>query len=542
MVVISYHLGDAFGNASATTRQGFYGVSGTPTVKLDGSFGVVGGIHYGTMYPVYRDYYETRRGVPTDLEIELRGDYDSTGRQGSVDVIVRNAGGSAVGGQLQVAVVEYIAYPWQGLDSLYTVERAMLPSAAGEAITVPAGDSVILARDYTIDPGWVAGNCHLVAFVQNNSTKEIYQGGWTAVQPRPRPAYYAAVPGTRAEPGVTLDLDVALLNAGSADAAGVTAELSTADPYLTVITGSASFGNIARAATGWSGAPCEVEIAPGCPDPHLATLDLDVSSANGPDVRTSFPLLVTTEIGLVDDMERGDRGWTHSGTRDGWHQTTHRSSSASHSWYSGTEGSWQYTNENDARLVTPFFTLDAPATVGYQHYYRTEADYDYCLVEANNGSEFWRPVASYTGIGGGWVAAEHDLAGLAGQTVQVRFRFLSDYNVTEEGWYIDDFRAGTTTGVSEDPGGRLALDIAGANPVRDRARLRYALPAGCAGTARVYDAGGRLVRRLASGIVGTGTLTWDLADAGGSKVGNGTYFLRLSAPGISATGSVAVLR
>ena len=62
--------------------------------------------------------------------------------------------------------------------------------------------------------------------------------------------------------------------------------------------------------------------------------------------------------------------------------------------------------------------------------------------------------------------------------------------------------------------------------------------------AEVYDAAGRLVRRLADGgcEAGVHPLGWDLRDAAGGRVSSGTYFLRVRADGRPLLGSVTVRR
>jgi hypothetical protein len=543
VAVISYHSGDAYNNASATQRFSYYGIGGTPYVQLDGNFQVVGGIHTGTMYPVYRDYFDTRKSVASPLTMDMSTTYDSTSRQGHLTVIMRNPGSSPVSGQLQVALTENHHYfVWQGMDSLHHVERAMLPDANGEAVSIPAGDSLVKTRDFTLDPGWVARNCNLIAFVQNNSTKEIYQGARTAVQARPDMkylGYQVAFP----RPGQTENLVIGLANRGMAGASGVSATLSSTDSFVTVNTANASFPDVARGGSGFSLAPYQIQVGSSCPDPHLATLNLAISDNSGQLSNTSFPVNITATPGFSDEMETGINGWTHSGIGDQWHQTTHRSQSSSHSWYCGTEGGWQYTNENDASLITPYFTLGSITQVGFYHYDTTELGFDYGMAEINNGSEFWSQLASFTGSSHGWQQALYDVPDYGGQTVRVRFRFMSDYNVTAEGWYIDDFYGGPMMAVAEKPANPtevLKLDVR--TPVSSAAQIRYEIPLGVTGSVTVYDASGRLVKTLANDFRGTGTATWNLKDAQGGAAKNGCYFVHLNAGNNQAMSKLVVTR
>lgn len=544
VAVIAYHSSssDPFYTSTAATRMSYYGVSGYPTMRLDGGYSVVGGLHTGTMYPTYRGYFDIRKAEPSQLTIDLDVAYDSVARTGLLTIVVRNTGGSPVTAQLQTALIEsHIYYPWQGMDSLQDVERTMLPNASGEAITVPAGDTVIRTRNFSISSGWVAKNCEFVVFCQNNSTKNIHQGAMAAVMPKPAlkfVGYRQVLP----VPGGTHDLTVGLRNIGTAMAAGASAVLSTTDPYVTVSGASASFGPIAVGEDGYSSTPFVIQVASGCPDPHLATMRLIVTSTDAGVDTTTFPLNIASNTGFLDYMEYGDNGWTHGGIRDYWHLSTYRSSSPTHSWYCGTDANHQYTNENDARLMTPCFTVGESTRLTFRHYYDTESGYDFCLLELNNGSPFWRPLGMWEGSSGGWRQEQFDLAGFRGQTVQLRFRFISDNSVTGEGWYIDDFWCSPLTGVREGPALPALRIRTGRNPVRDAAELSYSLPAGSFGSATVYDAGGRLVRNLGGRLAASGFVLWDLTDNTGQHVRNGTYFVRLVSDRAVETATVTVVR
>ena len=545
MAVIAYHTsGDAYNNASATTRISYYGNEGTPDVRLDGDTDELGGIHTGTMYPVYRAYFDKRKAASSPLTVDLSTTYDSSTRAGHATIVIRNPGSSSVSGQLQVAVTEsHIYFVWQNMDSLHNVERAMLPNASGQAISVPAGDSLTDTLDFTLDPSWVARNCNLIAFVQNNSTKEIYQGARAAIVPRPQMSY-AGYQSVLPRPGDSLvSLTIGLANRGLGTGAGLSATLSTSDSFVAVTTASAAFPDIPRAGNGYSLTPYQIRVSDSCPDPHLATLNLAISDSTGQLVNTSFPLNITVNPGFADGMENGANGWTHSGTNDQWHQTTHRCESPTHSWYCGTEGSWQYTNEDDASLVSPYFTLDSLSEVGFAHWYSTELNCDYGIAEINNGSQFWAQLGSFTGTSNGWRDTMFQVPDYAGQTVRVRFRFLSDYSNTAEGWYIDDFSAGGLTGVADrpaDPVGLLKLTVR--NPVNTAAQIHYEIPLGKTGSIAVYDASGRLVRTVASQVRGAGTATWDLNCARGGSARNGCYFIHLNAGSSQAMSKLVVSR
>ena len=513
-------------------------MSGTPTVKLGGAHTVVGGFHNGTMYPTYRDTFERYKTLTSDFEIEPTVTYDSATRQGTVDVKVRNTSGSSAGGLLHVVLVEsHKYYLWQGLDSLHHLERAMYPDA-GETVTIPANDSLTRTRNFTLDASWVPQNCHFVVFIQNTSNRQILQGAKAAVRPTPELKFAGIQPDGLTRPNTSVSFPLSLSNRGTSDVSGGTATVSTTDPYLLVTGPSSTFGPIPVGGVVASNSQYALNILPGCPDPYMAWLFVDFT---GTDYETtdSFPMVITATPGFADQMEGGVNGWTHSGYADQWHQTTHRSNSSSHSWYCGTEGTWQYTNDNDAVLVTPYFSVGEPFMTFYQ-YYRTEAGYDYCMVEVNNGSDFWAQLASYNGNGASWQLVSRPLTGLQFQTVRLRFRFISDGSVVDEGWYVDDLYAGLLSGIAapeSQPTERLSL-ASGQNPVRDVAELRYQIPPGAKASVAIYDVAGSRVAEY-GGLSATGRLNWNLTDASGAQVRNGTFFARLAA--LSGSSSVRIV-
>jgi len=542
VVPIAYHAStsDPYYTAEAAARMSYYGITGYPTVVLDGSYKLVGGLHTGTMYLSYLDYFRTRMGVSSPLTIALSTAYDTTARTGTLTIKMHNTSGSSVSGQLHTVLTEsHIYYPWQGMDSLHYVERAMLPNSSGEAVTIPAGDSLTKTRDFTVNASWVARHCDFVVFVQNNSSKEMYQGARIAVINVPELIYYGYQSASPV-PNSDADLTIGLRNMGTGEAQNVSATLSTSDPYITVTTANAGFANIAAAGIGYSSTPFQIHVDGSCPSPHLATMNLQVTATGAPTADLNFPLNVATAYGFADNMEHGIGQWTHSGIRDNWHQTHYTYQSESTSWYCGVEANHQYTNENDSRFMTPFFTIGNDTMLSFWVYYELGSDDG--LLEISNGSEFWWPLMRYFGSGGGWYQEVMSLGEYRGQTVQLRYRFISDYSGTAEGWYIDDVEAGAKLGVSE---GRALVGwrvAPAAGPVRGLARVNYQVPVGVTGSLSVYDVNGRLVQRLGRNLAGSGCASWNLADASGRVVRAGTYFVRLASNGGGAVSKLVVAR
>ncbi|MCC6653357.1 MAG: hypothetical protein IT348_19555 [Candidatus Eisenbacteria bacterium] len=84
---------------------------------------------------------------------------------------------------------------------------------------------------------------------------------------------------------------------------------------------------------------------------------------------------------------------------------------------------------------------------------------------------------------------------------------------------------------------RAFLELAGANPARGPAALRFGLSSAGRVSLALYDAGGRRVRTLVSGSLEAGehAIRWDGRDDGGRPVAAGLYFAKLESPGFAAT-------
>ncbi len=499
-------------------------MSGTPTVKLDGNQQIVGGMQTGNMYMAYRSYFDSHKELPSPLQIDLACTYDSAGRSGHLNIKLKNTTSTTVEGRLQVALCEnHIYQRWGNLDSLQHVERAMLPSAAGESVSIGGNDSLSKSRDFSVDAAWVARNCELVVFVQNQTTKAIAQGAHVGVYQIPQ-LEYSGYSSAYPAPGGTANLTVALRNIGAGDAASVSGTLSTSDPYVTVTTPNADFGSVAIARDVSSQTPFAIRVDSACPDDHLATMNLAVTGAGGYSTSLDFPLYITSHRGFSDDMERGVGGWTHSGAADNWHRTTHRSLSPTTSWYCGLENTWQYANQVDARLVSPYFTAGDSANLTFDQWYSVNPG-DNCVLQVNNGSRFWPLLDYFSGANGDWEATNYLLKEWAGQTIRLGFRLVSNYSAVSEGWYVDDVLCQPyVPGVAENRTGRQVVSarLTVKSPAYRAAAIAYAVPAGRSARLAAFDVNGRLVAEIASHLTGTGQARWDLAG-----VDAGAYFVRL---------------
>jgi hypothetical protein len=268
--------------------------------------------------------------------------------------------------------------------------------------------------------------------------------------------------------GETVDLSVTLENLGLA-AADISGELSSDDPYVVIDASTAEYGDIPSGEEQTSLTTYQVYAAENCPDPYIATLALDIHTAEGTySTREFFYLGIGDVTGFSDDMESGVGGWTHRvitpGYSDQWHQSTERAHSGATSWKFGSVGVGLYADDSDGGLMTPPFMLGRSSKLSFWHWMDAEVEtqttawdgsvvmlsvdnadwirisplggYPYTITP-NPASPFDPGMPCFSGSHD-WEQVRFDLSDYDG-VVQVMFRFGSDSYVTGEGWHVDDF-------------------------------------------------------------------------------------------------------
>jgi putative hemolysin len=94
--------------------------------------------------------------------------------------------------------------------------------------------------------------------------------------------------------GETIELYVDLYNQGADTATGVSATISTSDPYVTWPHNTDStYPDIPAEGTGTNSNDYDFEVAPGTPDGHVIHFDLEITAANGGPWTDSFDVPVT---------------------------------------------------------------------------------------------------------------------------------------------------------------------------------------------------------------------------------------------------------
>lgn len=166
------------------------------------------------------------------------------------------------------------------------------------------------------------------------------------------------------------------------------------------------------------------------------------------------------------------------------------------------------------------------------------------------GYKIYRSAASggpYDSIGVSAVNAYTDNSAPAGATyyyvIKARYQIGSK---TAESMYSPE--AACYVGVSGGPSSRLPVSYQLAqcrpNPVAGPAEIRFALPSPGHVRLGVYDASGRLVRRLADRQYPAGyhQVRWNGRTESGARAAAGVYFLRLTSGAFTATSKITVVR
>ncbi len=171
----SYNSGDPFNTPEAAARTTYYGISGYPTAQFDGEYNeYVGGSNSSSLYSTYLPIVTARMAIPMEFTTEIYG--DNTGN--NYNVVVRITKQSAYSGtnlKVRFALTESdIAYSWQGQSVIDFTERLMAPDENGTAVSFPnIGDQADVNLTFTFNSSWVAANCELIAWIQDDASKVV---------------------------------------------------------------------------------------------------------------------------------------------------------------------------------------------------------------------------------------------------------------------------------------------------------------------------------------------------------------------------------
>lgn len=163
-------------SAEAYARMQYYPNSNwyTPNLILDGT-------PRGSSYSSWQSYIVARMNQPAPMRISMWGTYGSG--SGTIYARYHNDSTASVTAYVYFVITEdscYYSAP-NGDQWHNHVARDYVPNQIGQQVTIPAGDSVTVSQAFTIQSGWNVNRCKIVTWIQNNSTREVYQAGFVKV-------------------------------------------------------------------------------------------------------------------------------------------------------------------------------------------------------------------------------------------------------------------------------------------------------------------------------------------------------------------------
>ncbi|MBP7274122.1 MAG: T9SS type A sorting domain-containing protein [Saprospiraceae bacterium] len=440
------------------TRVSYYGVTGVPNIEFDGN--VIGN---GAPNQLSQSGINSRYAVASpyniDLTHTLSADYDSIFISCTVTCVADNASGAANSLKLHIAMIEreilFTSAPGtNGETEFYNVMRKMYPNASGTqmADTWTAGQSQTVTFAAAL-PAYIYNKSEVgvVAFIQDNSNKNIKQAGYSEPIPLLNDAETTSVSGL---PGLTcvetVTPVVVLKNVGSNNLTSATIE--------TKINGVVA-GNKVWTGDLQSGATANVTLDPATLVNGTNNFAIEVTNVNGiVDENLGLPTTISTlsPFNAIDvPVNQGFQSATFPPTNmmianpdagSTWSRSTAgitgNAGSAKMDFYNSPSGQID-------DLYLPNVSIPATADYAYITFSRAHARYNTTFAdqlslqlspdcgatwetvwqkEGNDLATTSPTTSAYTPSASHWVVDSVAINGFIGLTdVMVRFHALSDY-------------------------------------------------------------------------------------------------------------------
>jgi len=321
-----------------------------------------------------------------------------------------------------------------------------------------------------------------------------------------------------AAPTVSVDIHLENENGDPIPGAEITILNTPLDPVFTNSAGLATIDNVPYG---------EYEVSAYASTYGTFTYLMEVDAFN-----TSFTF-VMVEPFFIDDFELGIGNWSTTGS---WGISTSQSYSGSASLADSPSGQYGNGVTSYATLIQEIdLTSAVSAHVEFMTKYEIEAGYDFVYFQISTNGTTWTDLASYDGSQTSWILESFDLLSYLGQTIHLRFKFYSDYYVTDDGIFIDDFKIYKyeNTYSNDDPQQQheFALYANYPNPFRNETQIAFSLPANAQNAEiSIYNLLGQLVDRisLTSEDIINQNIIWNAKDTNGKEIPSGVYFYKLS--------------
>lgn len=176
VAVIENHNGDNFANTYSNHRNNYYNISSWPTAVFDGVVIVEGGSNTNSMYSNYLLRYQSRIDNPSSFLLDIVPFFDGSSCNATITVNKVDEYESDNITLHFVLTESEILFNWQGQNHLNFVNRLMIPDQFGTSIELATGETQTYDFQFNVQANWVSEHCELVAFLQDENTKEILQG------------------------------------------------------------------------------------------------------------------------------------------------------------------------------------------------------------------------------------------------------------------------------------------------------------------------------------------------------------------------------
>lgn len=166
----------------------YYSITGVPHVRVNGLIAPLSPGWYDGAAADTAAQSAQVAATPTTSPITLTVTESRAGLISTVDVNVSST--TAMTDQtLQIAVVEahhyYASAGTNGEKDFYNVVRQLVPGNDGTPLTLTANENKTVTQSFTIDAAkWNASQVYVVAFVQDNTTKEVMQAAASQFMPK----------------------------------------------------------------------------------------------------------------------------------------------------------------------------------------------------------------------------------------------------------------------------------------------------------------------------------------------------------------------
>jgi hypothetical protein len=132
----------------------------------------------GDMYPAYAAKVAQRMAVSTPFDADFTFVHNGDGNY-TATIDVSKVGDYTDDVQLYVFITESnieLSSSWGGLTTIHYVNRQMVPDQNGIALDFSGGNDIVEEINFDLDPALDPDDCEIVIAIQNNTTKEIFNG------------------------------------------------------------------------------------------------------------------------------------------------------------------------------------------------------------------------------------------------------------------------------------------------------------------------------------------------------------------------------